>query len=158
MLCFGYIIRTKFPFFMPTEILHTTNVLHNIYVPAPFQAQFATALNSTLTMLMIEYGGRSNLSGILKLELYELAALPIPNPYALASSAPLAAFRSPDHPLLARDRRTETGFRLTLTPTRCALDAPVFASLGLPPAERDAVYNAAYDAIVARHTAEASVS
>lgn len=158
MLCFGYIIRAKFPFFMPAEIVHTTNVLHNIYVPAPFQAQFATALNSALAMLMIEYGGRSNLSGILKLELYELAALPIPNPYALASSAPLAAFRAHDHPLLARDRRAETGFRMTLSDSRRALDEPVFASLGLTPAERDAVYNAAYDAIVARHRAEASVS
>ena len=101
MLCFGYIIRTKCPFFVLPEIVHTTNVLHNIYVPAPLQAQFATALNSTLAMLMIEYGGRSNLSGILKLELYELAALPVPNPYGL-SAAPRAALLASDHALLAR--------------------------------------------------------
>ena len=155
MLCFGYIIRTKCPFFVLPEIVHTTNVLHNIYVPAPFQAQFATALNSALAMLMIEYGGRSNLSGILKLELYELAALPVPNPYGL-SAAPRAALLASDHALLARDRRAETGFRMTLTDSRRALDERVFAWLGLTGGERDAVYGAAYKAIVDRHTAEAS--
>lgn len=138
MLCFGYIIRTKCPFFVLPEIVHTTNVLHNIYVPAPFQAQFATALNGTLAMLMIEYGGRSNLSGILKLELYELAALPVPNPYGL-SAAPRAALLASDHALLARDRRTETGFRMTLTASRRALDERAFAWLGLTGGERDAV-------------------
>lgn len=157
MLCFGRIFRTRCPFFIPADALYAADTLYEIHIPKQIQLQTAAALNSTLTMLMLEYAGRTNLSGIVSVQRYELAALPIPNPYALASSAPLAAFHSPDHPLLARDRRAETGFRMTLTDTRRALDAPVFASLGLPPAERDAVYNAAYDAIVARHRAEASV-
>ena len=61
-------------------------------------------------------------------------------------------------PTLTRDRRTETGHRLTLTPTRQSLDAPAFAHLGLTQAEQDALYEATYDAIVKRQTAEANVS
>ncbi len=114
-------------------------------------------MNCALAMLMIEYGGRSNLSGILKLELYELAALPIPNPYGL-SAAPRAALLASNHALLARDRRTETGFRMTLTASRRALDERVFAWLGLTGGERDAVYGAAYDAVAGRQAAEGRVS
>ena len=60
--------------------------------------------------------------------------------------------------LLARDRRTESGFRLTLTDTRRAIDAPVFDWLGLTQSERDAVYNAVYDAIVKRQTAAGNIT
>ena len=157
MLCFGRITRLKCPFFIPADDLYAADTLYEIYIPKQIQLQTAAALNSAITMLMIEYAGRTNLSGIVSVQRYELANLPIPNPYALAP-APLAALRSPAHPLVARDRRTETGFRMTLSDARRALDAPVFASLGLPPAERDAVYNAAYDAIVKRQLAEGSVS
>ena len=108
-------------------------------------------------MLLVEYGGRANLSDILKVELYELAQLLIPNPTNLPP-APTAALSSPDHALVTRDRRTETGHRLTLTPTRQAIDAPVFAHLGLTQPEQDALYEATYNAIVNRQTAEANVS
>ena len=47
---------------------------------------------------------------------------------------------------------------MTLTDTRRRLDAPVFAYLGLTPGEQEAVYEAAYDAIVQRQLAEARVS
>ena len=157
MLGFGFIIRTKCPFHMPASIVHTTNVLHDIYLPQPLQERAATALNSTLAMLMVEYGGRSNLSGILKVELYELAALPIPNPYGIAP-APRQVLFATDHALVARDRRTESGFRMTLTDTRRAIDEPVFDYLGLTRTERDEVYNATYDAIVKRQTAESNVT
>ena len=60
--------------------------------------------------------------------------------------------------LTACDRRAETGFRLTLTDTRRAIDAPVFDWLGLTQAERDSVYNAVYDAIVKRQTAEGNIT
>ena len=157
MLCFGRIFRTRCPFFIPADALYAADTLYEIHIPKQIQTQTAAALNSALTMLMLEYAGRTNLSGIVTVQRYELAALPIPNPYALASSAPLAAFRAHDHPLLARDRRAETGFRMTLSDSRNAIDEPVFAWLGMARGERDAVYNAAYDAIVARHRAEASV-
>ena len=37
---------------------------------------------------------------------------------------------SADHALVAKDRRTETGFRMTLTDTRRAIDDPVVLHLG----------------------------
>ncbi len=60
--------------------------------------------------------------------------------------------------LVTRDHRSESGFRLTLTDTRRAIDAPVFEYLGLTPGEQDGLYNATYDAIVKRQIAEANVS
>lgn len=42
--------------------------------------------------------------------------------------------------------------------TRRAINAPVFEWLGLTQAERDAVYNAVYDAIVKRQTAEGNIT
>ena len=155
MLCFGRIIRTRCPFFIPADGLYAADTLYEIYIPKQIQTRTAAALNSTLTMLMLEYAGRTNLSGIVSVQRYELAALPVPNPYALATP-PLAALRARDHALLARDHRTDTGFRPTLSAARSAIDDLVFAWLGMTPAERDAVYGAAYDAIVDRHTAEAS--
>lgn len=119
--------------------------------------QTATALNSTLTMLMLEYAGRANMSGIIELTTYETAALPIANPFGI-QPPDLATFQAADHSLVARDRRTESGFRLTLTDTRRAIDAAVFEYLGLTAGERDGVYNAAYGAIVGRQLAEGRVS
>lgn len=157
MLCFGRIIRTRCPFFIPADGLYAADTLYEIYIPKQIQTRAAVALNSVLTMLMLEYAGRTNLSGIVSVQRYELAALPVPNPYGL-SAAPRAALLASNHALLARDRRTETGFRMTLTASRRALDERVFAWLGLTEGERDAVYGAAYDAVVKRQLSEASVS
>ena len=41
--------------------------------------------------------------------------------------------------LTSRDRRTESGFRLTLADTPRAIDAPVFEYLDLTQGERDEV-------------------
>lgn len=157
MLCFGYIIRTKCPFQMPTEIVHTADVLHNLYLPRAIQAQAATALNSTLSMLMVEYAGRANLSGILKVQLYEVGQLLVPDPYGIVA-APQRALATADHALIAKDRRTESGFRMTLTDARRAIDEPVFEYVGLTQGEQDELYEAAYDAVVNRQTAERSVT
>ena len=157
MLSFGFIIRTRCPFLMPTDIVHTSNVLHNIYLPAWLQRPAATALNSTLTMLMVEYAGRANLSGILKVELYELARMMVPNPLYIEPVSD-AVLTAADHSLVTRDRRTESGFRLTLTDTRRAIDGAVFDWLGLTVGERDGVYNAAYGGVVGRQLAEGRVS
>ena len=155
MLCFGRTIRTRCPFFIPADGLYAADTLYEIYIPKQIQTRTAVALNSALTMPMSEYGGRTNLSGIVSVQRYEFDALPVPNPYALASP-PLAALSARDHALVARDRRAETGFRLTLSGSRRAIDERVFAWLGLAGGERDAAYEAAYNAIVDRHTAEAS--
>lgn len=157
MLSFDFIIRTKCPFLVPTQVVRTANVLHNLYLPPWLQAQAATALNSTLTMLMVEYGGRANLSGILKVELYELGRLTVPNPAGIVA-VPNDVLDAADYSLVTRDKRTESGFRLTLTDTRRKIDEPVFEYLGLTRGERDAVYNETYDAIVKRQIAEVNVA
>ena len=72
--------------------------------------------------------------------------------------APARALLAEDYALVTRDRRTESGFRLTLTDTRRQIDAPVFAYLGLTQDEQDEIYKATYDAIVNRQIAEANVS
>ena len=157
MLAFGYIVRTKCPFLVTPKGLNTSKQMHSIYLPQTLQKPAATALNSTLTMLMVEYGGRANLSGIIMMELYELGRLMVPNPFHIAP-VPDIILTASDHALVTRDRRTESGFRLTLTDTRRAIDAPVFEYLGLTSGEQDDLYNATYDAIVKRQIAEANVS
>ena len=157
MLSFGFIISTKCPFLMPTDIAHTCNVLHNLYLPHWLQKPAATALNSTLTMLMVEYGGRANLIGILKVELYELARLMFPNPVGV-TAAPCHALTASEHAPEPEIAAPKSGFRLTLADTRRIIDAPVFDYLGLTGDEQNDLYVAAYDAIVKRQIAEANVS
>ena len=157
MLSFGYIVRTRYQFFAPQAIVHTDSNMHVLWLPEAMQTRAATSLNSTVTILMAEYSGRKNMTGLNKIQTYELARLMVPNLLGIAP-APDSALMAPDHALVTRDRRTESGFRLTLTDTRRAIDAPVFEYLGLTQSERDDVYNATYDAIVRRQTAEANVS
>lgn len=47
---------------------------------------------------------------------------------------------------------------MTLTDTRRAIDDPVFEYVGLTPTEQAELYEAAYDAVVNRQTAERSVT
>ena len=157
MLSFGYIVRTSYQFFAPQTIVHTDANMHVLWLPEPMHAKTATSLNSTLTMLMAEYSGRKNMTGLNKIQTYELARLMVPNPVGV-TAAPRHALTASDHALVTRDRRTESGFRLTLTDTRRMIDAPVFDYLGLTQDEQGDLYNAAYDAIVKRQTAEANVS
>ena len=157
MLSFGYIVRTRYQFFAPQAIVHTDSNMHVLWLPEAMQTRAATSLNSTVTILMAEYIGRKNMTGLNKIQTYELAGLMVPNPLGIAP-APDSALTAADHALVTRDRRTESGFRLTLTDTRRQIDTPVFEYLGLTQSERDDVYNATYDAIVRRQTAEANVS
>ena len=158
MLAFGYIIRTKCPFLMmPDADMPTSDNLQNIYIPKQIQAQAATALNSTVTMLMVEYAGRANMSGIVKVQRYETENLLIPNPYAVPP-APPSALSSSDHALIVRDRRSPTGYRPSLSHARRAIDARAFAALPLTPPERRALYAAAYAAVLTRQRSEAAVS
>ena len=157
MLSFGYIVRTRYQFCAPIHNVHTDSNMHVLWLPESMQIRAATSLNSTVTTLMAEYCGRKNMTGLNKIQTYELARMLVPHPAGVAA-APDGILAAADHALVARDRRTESGFRMTLTAARRALDAPVFAYLGLTQAEQDAVYNAAYDAIVKRQIAEANVS
>lgn len=157
MISFGYIVRTRYQFFATQGIVHTDANMHILWLPDLMQIKAATSLNSTVTVLMAEYSGRKNMTGLNKIQTYELAGLMVPNPVYVAP-APDAALTSHDHALVTRDRRTESGFRLTLSDTRRKIDAPVFEYLGLTQTEQDDLYNATYDAIVKRQTAEANVS
>lgn len=81
----------------------------------------------------------------------------VSNPVGV-TAAPRHALTASDHAPVTRDRRTESGFRLTLADTRRIIDAPVFDYLGLTGDEQNDLYIAAYDAIVKRQIAEADVS
>ena len=142
---------------MPVAPIPLDATLYTIYIPQELQVSATTALNSTVTMLLTEYAGRTNMSGIIELKVYEAEKLQVPNPYGISPVSP-QIFAASDHPLVTRDRRTESGFRLTLTDTRRKIDEPVFAYLGLTRGEQDAVYNETYDAIVKRQLAEANVA
>ena len=157
MLSFGYIVRTRYQFFAPQAVLHTDANMHVIWLPEAMQIRAATSLNSTVAILMAEYIGRKNMTGLNKIQTYELAGLMVPNP-AGVTAASHHALTASDYALATRDHRTESGFRMTLTDTRRAIDAPVFDYLGLTQTEQDDLYNATYDAIVQRQTAEANVS
>ena len=157
MLSFGYIVRTRYQFFAPQAVLHTDANMHVIWLPEAMQIRAATSLNSTVAILMAEYIGRKNMTGLNKIQTYELAGLMIPNPAGIIP-APDTALAASNHALVAKDYRTESGFRPTLTDTRRAIDAPVFDYLGLTQTEQDDLYNATYEAIVKRQTAEANVS
>lgn len=157
MLSFGYIVRTRYQFFAPQAIVHTDSNMHVLWLPEAMQTRAATSLNSTVTILMAEYSGRKNMTGLNKIQTYELAGLMVPNLAGIVA-APRHAMVKSDHALVTRDRRTESGFRLTLTDTRRTIDAAVFDYLGLTQAEQDDLYNATYDAIVKRQTAEANVT
>ena len=156
MLSFGYIVRTRYQFFAPQTILHTDSNMHILWVPKSVQMPAATVLNSTVTMLLAEYTGRKNMTGLNKIQTYELAQLMVPNPFGI-QPPDAAIFQAGDHSLVARDRRTESGYRLTLTGARRAIDDAVFEYLGLTAGEREGVYNAAYDAVVGRQLAEGRV-
>ena len=106
---------------------------------------------------MVEYGGRANLSGIPKVELYELSRLTIPNPVGI-TPVPDVFLTAEDHALVTRGSRTSSGFRMILTDTRRAIDAPVTDYLGLTQTEQDDLYDAVYDAIVKRQITEANVT
>ena len=150
-------MRLKCPFLIPPAGVHLDKRLYYLYLPETLLPSTALVLNSTVAMLMLQYAGRANMSGIIELATYETSNLPIPNPWGIAAPG-LEILDTVDYGLVARDRRTESGFRLTLTDTRRQIDAPVFAALGLTQDEQDAVYNATYQAIVNRQIAEANVS
>lgn len=150
-------MRTKCPFLLPPPGVHLDKRLYYLYLPESLLTPAAIVLNSTVTMLMLQYAGRANMSGIIELATYETGRLPLPHPLGIAAPG-REVLDAADYSLVTRDRRTESGFRMTLTETRRQLDEPVFAYLGLTPGEREAVYEAAYDAIVQRQLAEARVS
>ena len=157
VIAFGPLMRLKCPFLIPPAGVHLDKRLYYLYLPETLLPSTALVLNSTVAMLMIQYAGRANMSGIIELATYETSNLLIPNPWEI-TAPDLEILAAADYGLVARDRRTESGFRLTLTDTRRQIDAPVFAYLGLTPDEQDEIYNATYQAIVNRQIAEANVS
>lgn len=77
-LVFSYIIRGNKRFYLNDAKYATTDNFHNIVPSVDKHALFAI-LNSSLTRYFIETSGRTQGSGLLKLQVYELKELPVPN-------------------------------------------------------------------------------
>jgi adenine-specific DNA-methyltransferase len=77
-IVFGYIIQERKKFYFNDIKIPTTDNFHNIISKIDPYVLFAT-LNSTLTQYMLELSGRTQGSGLLKFQVYELEDLLVPN-------------------------------------------------------------------------------
>lgn len=68
MLSFGYIVSTRYQFFAPQAIVHTDVNMHVLWLPDPMHTKTATSLNSTVSILMAEYSGRKDMTGLNKIQ------------------------------------------------------------------------------------------
>ena len=92
------------------------------------QLRLCAALNSTVSQLMFNIGGRANFGGgLMKIQTFEIANLPIVNPQLLPEPNE-SAFNAADWDVL------------TPSAARRTVDDAVFDALGLTPTERQAVY------------------
>ncbi len=127
-IAMNYVISSTARTFLVKPGTHFINVFHvlpNSDIDAP---KLCTAMNSTLSQLMLNLNGRANLGGgALKVELYELGGVPVVNPANL--------------PAINHDIFASTDWDvLSPSPERMQIDGAVFDVLGLTQGERDGVY------------------
>ena len=97
------------------------------------------AMNSSLSQMMFNINGRANLGGgLLKIETYEVANLPLVNPALVNLDESILA--SADWDIMKPIPGKPGEYALNISPARRALDAAVFDALCMPPPERAAVY------------------
>jgi len=77
-ILFSYIIRSNKPFFFNDDKIPTTDNFYNL-LPKVDSLCLFSILNSTLTRYMIEMCGRTQGSGLLKVQLYELKGMKVPD-------------------------------------------------------------------------------
>lgn len=121
------ISSTARTFFSPTELLfdQCAYTIHGSYEIA---LKLSSTMNSTLSQLMINLGGRVNFGGgLLRIATYEVGNLIIVNPNLLPEIDE-NIFRSTDWDVLSP------------SPERRLIDDAVFDVLGLTQGERDGVY------------------
>ncbi|MBI4218641.1 MAG: hypothetical protein HY682_00760, partial [Chloroflexi bacterium] len=108
--------------------------------------QLATAVNSTITFLMMSLFGRGNLGqGAQKYETTDAKRLTIIHPKYIGNS-------STDHKVVEAfgARRVLAISDELQAEDRQSMDRMVFDALGLTKGERDAVYEAVHDLVIAR--------
>ena len=131
-------------FFVPLGALFTHNFLTvNSLTVSPLK--ISTLLNSTLLQLMLNITGRVNFGqGVLEIQTYELASLPIVEPQLVPEFG--------EHLF-----RSEEWDVLTPSLERRLIDDAVFDVLGLTQGERDAVYEGVTELVENRRRRAQSV-
>lgn len=113
--------------YVPTGILVSDN-FQEIQALNASDNQLCASLNSSITQLFLNVTGRSNFGGgMIKVQTYEWANLPVVDPRLLLG-VDIGAFRSEDWDVLK------------LSPQRRRLDDTIFDVLGFTQGERDGVY------------------
>jgi len=79
-IIFSYIIRENKQFYLNDSMVTTTDNFHNLIPKVDKYALFAV-LNSSLTKYLLEIYGRTQGSGLLKVQVYELCDMLVPNLY-----------------------------------------------------------------------------
>ena len=129
-LAFGCRVNTTSRTLLSPEALHFDKAFYRVDSRVASTTKLCAVLNSTLTQLMINAEGRTNLGGgLLEIEIYETQNLRVVNPQLLPE---------PDARLFA-----STGWDV-LSPSveRQEIDSAVFDALGMTKKERTLVYDA----------------
>ena len=126
-LAMNYLIDTTARTFLVEEGLLFGDNFQELRTNSVSQTQLCAALNSTLSQMMFNIGGRANFGGgLMKIQTFEIEGLQIVNP-ALLSEPKWSAFNAADWDVL------------TPSVARRHVDGLVYDALGLTPAEREAV-------------------
>jgi len=113
------------------------NTLHFVYPFVEEDTQYLLGvLNSTLTALLLEIEGRSYGGGVLKMEAYEMATLPIINPKSISKKDR----KRIESAFVMLSQAQETGDAKSEEKARAELDNVVFDALKLKESERQQVY------------------
>ena len=127
-LAMNYLIDTTARAFYVEDGLLFGDNFQEIRSLTASQLHLCAALNSTVSQLMFNIGGRANFGGgLMKIQTFEIANLPIVNPQLLPEPNE-SVFNAADWDVL------------TPSAARRHIDGAVFDALGLTPAERQAVY------------------
>ena len=127
-LAMNYLIDTTARTFYVEDGLLFGDNLQEIRSVTVSQLQLCAALNSTLSQLMVNIGGRANFGGgLMKIQTFEIESLQIVNPQLLPEPN-ATAFNAADWDVL------------TPSAARRHIDDAVYDALGLPPDERAAVH------------------
>ena len=114
-------------FYSDEGILVSDN-LQEIHIDADLAPRLCVSMNSSITQLQFNVTGRSNFGGgMIKIQTYELANLPVVDPSRLCS-IDVSIFRSDKWDVLSP------------SPERKIIDDAVFDLIGLSQGERDGVY------------------
>ena len=127
-LAMNYLIDTTARTFFVNDGLLFGDNLQELRSNTVSSLQLCAALNSTVSQLMFNIGGRANFGGgLMKIQTFEIECLQIVNPQSLPEPA-TGTFDSADWDVL------------TPSPARRQIDDAVFDALGLTAGDREAVY------------------